>query len=268
MNKGKKIILLIIVLFLFQILYANEPASIFFYNPDSNIENFALLVTNFTNYFKGNIPDFKIQPFVNIETLVNEALKRNPAFIILPYWNYLLLLKDKSFNPLGLEGILTPMVNSNVFYKKLILIKSNSSIKDIANLEGKAATTSLGLQSVDFLNEFLFQDKVDLKKITFIWTKKDMDSLLALKFNQVQIGIISDKTYSETKKTQAAMLSDIKVLKESKEIPEIVLIELKNNSDAKISTEIKKLFLNMHNSDDGKKILQLLNYDKWVEFKK
>lgn len=249
-------------------IFADEPASVFFYNPDANIQNLELLIKSFTDYFKPSLADFKIQPFINIETLVNITLSKKPGFIIIPYWNFILLQKDKAINPMGLEGTLTPMVGSNVYYKKIIVSKTNSGINDLNGVEGKVASTSLGLQSVDFLNEFLFQDKIDFKKINFIWTNKDVDSLLALKFNQVKVAIVSDKTYNETKKTQPQMIADIKIIKESKDIPEVVLVTLKNNVNDKIMNDIKKLFLDMHSKDTGKKILNLLGYEKWVEFKK
>jgi len=266
----------IYILFFFVLLYvtafnnllnASEPASIFFYNPDANIQNAELLIKSFTDYFKPVIPNFKIQPFINIETMINTTLTKGPGFLIIPYWNYQLLLKDKSFNPLGLEGILTPMVNSNVCYKKIIVVKNNSGINDIAGISGKVASTSIGLQGVDFLTEFLFQDKLDLKKINFVWTNKDMDAILALKFNQSQASIISDKTFNETKKTQAQLVSDFKILKESKDIPEVVLLCLRTNIDDKLKDEIKKMFLDMNNSENGKKILKILNYDQWVDIK-
>ncbi len=261
--------LLFIISFLFLYFQPNinaaEPMSIYFYNPDANIQNAELLIKSFTDYFKPVIPNFKLQPFINIETMINMTLTKEPGFLIIPYWNYQLLLKDKSFNPLGLEGILTPMANSNVCYKKILVVKNNAGIDDINSISGKVASTSVGLQSVDFLAEFLFQNSLDLKKINFVWTNKDMDAILALKFNQSQASIISDKTYNETKKTQAQLISEFKILKESKDIPEVVLLCLKTKIDDKTKEEMKKMFLDMHSSETGKKILKILNYDKWVD---
>jgi hypothetical protein len=249
-------------------IIAKEPATIFFYNPDANIENLELLVRTFSAYFQDELSDFKMQPFVNVETLVNISLQRSPGFLIIPYWNYKLLSKDQAFASAKVEGVLTPMSSSSLYFKKLVLIGANSPFSDVSSLEGRIASTSLGLQSVDFLDEFLFKERVEFSNLQFTWTRKDMDSLLALRFNQVQIAIINDKTYDETKESQPQMVAGMKILEESEPIPEVVLVKLGNNVDDETGSQMNNLFLNMHNSDNGKAILNLLGYEKWLEFSK
>lgn len=250
------------------VLFSAESSSIYFYNPDSNIQNYQLLLQYFSEYAKPLVMNFKFQSFISIETLIKISLTRRPGFMILPYWNFKLLEKDKSFAYFGIKTLLTTSVNSNIYYKKILLVKNNSNINDVSGLSGKVAATSLGFQSVDFLEEFVFETKVENKKINFIWTKKDIDSLLALKFNQVSVAIINDKIYNEVKQSQPKLIEDVKIIKESKEIPEVVLITLNVNTNNKTIDEIKKIFVNMQNTNSGKKLLGLLGYEKWVEMKK
>lgn len=260
---------LIIILFILSFnIVASEPASIFYYNPDANIENLELLVRTFQSYFNPELSDFKIQPFVNVETLVNITLQRSPGFLIIPYWNYKLLEKDQTFVASKVEGVLTPMSSSSVYFKKLVLVRDNAQFTDVSALEGRTASTSLGLQSIDFLNEFLFKERLDFSRLQFTWTRKDIDSLLALRFNQVQIAIINDKTYEETKANQPQMIAGMKILEESEPIPEVVLVRLANNVDENVSSKMNDMFLKMHESEEGKAILNLLGYEKWLKFSK
>lgn len=266
-NNKMLLLVFLLLLFAFVNLQASEPASIFFYNPDANIENLELLIRTFQNYFLEEMDNFRIQPFVNVETLVNVSLQRSPGFLIVPYWNFKLLEKDQAFRSAEVKGVLTPLSSASHYFKKFVLVNENSPFNDVANLSGRIASTSLGLQSIDFLNEFLFKDRIsDFSALQFTWTRKDVDSLLALRFNQVQIAIINERTYEETKSNQPQMVAGMRILETSEDIPEVVLVRLNKNTDDNTAQKMENLFLNMHNSEEGKAILNLLGYEKWLEF--
>lgn len=266
-NNGKMLLFVLCVILAVSIqLDSAEPGSIFFYNPDANIENVELLIRVFNNYFQSEIDNFRLQPFVNVETFINITLQRKPGFLILPYWNYKLISKDMSFASSQLKGILTPISSSNPFYNKIILVNENAPFSSVSDLQGSIASTSLGLQSLDFLNEFVFKNRTDLSNLEFTWTTKDIDSLLALRFGQVQIAIINESSYEETKASRPQLVMGMKILETSDNIPHSVVVKLDNNIDDATASKVESLFSSMHDSTQGKAILNLLGYDKWIEF--
>ena len=126
------------------------PFTIFYFNPDSTVVNPLYLVRNFNGYFKQFDENFKLQPFRNIETLLNIAEKENPEFLIIPYFNYVLI---KSSHNKKDQMKMSPIIKSTKknSYKKFFVILNNNPLKLLNEFEGDIATVSYGPKSKNFI---------------------------------------------------------------------------------------------------------------------
>ena len=73
------------------------------------------------------------------------------------------------------------------------------------------------------------------------------------------------KLFKYFQETSPSLISNVKIVKESKEIPEVILICFPELVNQPTINKYKSLFLNMHNNDDGKEMLKIFNYEKWVD---
>ena len=99
--------------------------TIFYYNPDSNITNYQLLIKYYSNYFEKFEPNFRLQPFSNIETFFDVLKTENPDFLKIPYYNFVLI---KSSITKDTSMVITPILKSsgkNTYKKFVLTLRSN-----------------------------------------------------------------------------------------------------------------------------------------------
>lgn len=254
----KQVLILIFMLISFSTFLFGDVV-IFFYNPDAAATDVELLIKKSVDYFQKVSSGLKLQPVSSPEIFTDVVVtkKQAKAFIVSSW-----LLKNLGSD---VKEILKPVsTDGKSTFKKIVLVKEGGP-KTITELKGQNfASTSLGADSLKFLNEYLFSiGGFDGNSAKIIWVKKDLDALLAAKFGQVKAAIIAEKNIEKIQKINPVAVSGLVKILTSKEIDEASLCVMSDLAASEVEA-IKKSFLDMDKIDAGKEFLNILGYSKWI----
>lgn len=240
------------------ILGADNGASIFFYNPDANLKDVSLLKARVSNYLKKMNTSIDFQPFIKFEVMMQQIEARKPSFLILSSWYYPILAQKYPLIPL-----LIPVKDGQKGYKKVLVTLED--IRDLKELGGKTlATTPLGDNTPELLAHNFFKDNpIDISAMKIITVPKDLDALLAVSYKRVNLALVVPDNMNVLRTVNPAV-EKIKIIYTSPEILHPLLVVLKDYASAEEIEKIKSIFLKMSENLDGKDVLNLLNYDRWV----
>ncbi|HPG30140.1 MAG TPA: PhnD/SsuA/transferrin family substrate-binding protein [bacterium] len=253
----KKSFIALVLFFISVSWIAAAEITIFFYNPDAAPTDPSILIKTSSDYFKKAGVQMKIQPVIDADVF-SKLVKEGKAKVFIASSGLVKSLGD------GFKEIMIPNgEDGSPTYKKIVMTKAD--FKGVPDLKGQnVGSTSLGPESLNFLNEYLFKSaSYDLNNSKVIYVKKDLDALLAAKIGQIKAAIISEKNLSKIEKINPAAVAGIKKLLTSEPIPESPLCAANDVSAGDLDSLIKT-FGDMENSPEGKEFLKTLGYSKWV----
>lgn len=255
----KKIIVLFALMCIFtSVVYSS--VTIFFYNPDAEVADAATMVRTSMAYFNAVGADFRFQPVARHEAMTNLITTQKQAEVFIVAHGMLDSLGG------GINQILVPVnAEGKQTFTKIVLVREGA-ISAVDELNGKnIAATSVGTDSLRFLNEFLFSPSgFDVNNSRVIFVGKDLDALLAVRFGQVQAAVIAGKNYDRIAEINPVAVTGVSNILTSNDIPESPLCVMDGVS-ADIIEQVKKVFLDMHNNPAGQEFLKTLGFSKWVE---
>ena len=226
--------------------------TLFFYNPESNINDFRTLKKLFDAYLsKDN--HYKFQPFDNKNTF--ESFLQQGNVFLLSSWHYLNLRQQGYTN---LQPVLVGTINGDMTYTKVLSTKKN--IKNLNKLHKKRIASA---GDKNYTNNVL-QNMAQNSKIKFkiLTVPKDIDALMSVLFGMAQ-GALTARHSLDTLLTLNPR--KYKLLRQHAESTAIILPIVIVNKPI-IKPSIKKLLVaieNLPNSNSGKEILGMLGWDGW-----
>lgn len=113
---------------------AASKQTIYFYNPETNINNFASLKISFDTYL-AKFGNYQFQPFDEKETFESSLLQDNQSVYLLSSWHYQ-LLRDR----LALQPVLVGVYKGRATQKKILAVRRD--ITDVSELSGKTVACS------------------------------------------------------------------------------------------------------------------------------
>ncbi|MDM8567342.1 PhnD/SsuA/transferrin family substrate-binding protein [Candidatus Halobeggiatoa sp. HSG11] len=229
---------------------ATENA-LFFYNPESNINDFRTLKKLFDAYLT-NYDSYQFQPFDNKNTF--EGFLQEDNVFLLSSWHYLNLRKQEQTN---LQPVLVGTINGNMTYTKVLSTKKN--IININKLH-KKRIASAGDKSYtnDMLQNMTQHSKVKFKVLT---VPKDIDALMSIIFGMAQ-GALTSRHSLDTLLTlnpKKYQLLHQHAESEAITLPIVVAHKPVKPSIKKLLTAIE----NLSTSNNGKEILGMLGWNGW-----
>jgi ABC-type phosphate/phosphonate transport system substrate-binding protein len=254
----KKIIMLfVLMLILVSASYSN--VTVFFFNPDAEVADAATMVRTSMAYFNAVGSSVRFQPVARHEAMTNLVTqqKQAKAFIIA------IGMIDSLGG--GINQVLVPVnEDGNKTFTKIVLAREGD-VSAVDELAGKAiASTSVGQDSLRFLNEYLFSTAgYDVNSSRVIFVGKDLDALLAVRFGQVQAAVIAAKNFDRIAEINPVAVTGVNNILTSKEISESPLCVV-DDLPADQVEEIKKVFLDMHNHPAGQEFLKTLGFSEWL----
>lgn len=258
MKKIVSYFFILCVFFFYSNLSIADEINVFFFNPDISLNSMVLIKT-MGLYLKNTDERIRLQPFREYDDMEKMVKSKKAKFVIASHWYY--SMEREKYQ---LEPILISIKDNKYFYQKMLIVRENY-FNDIKKVKGKLATTSLGKNYDKFLEKNLFQQSgIEKKNLTLIWVRKDVDALLALKFGRVNSALVRKKSIDMITKKMPHIMEGLCVIHTSDNIIEAPLCVYKNHTTSMEINEIKKIFINMDKTEDGRKILSLLGYDKWI----
>jgi len=232
---------------------------LYFYNPESNLNDFRSLKTGFDSYLSSAKSAYQFQPFDNQETFEQFLKTHKNDVFFMPSWYYQDLVKQGDIN---LQPILVGTLNGEFTYTKVLSTKKN--IKNIGELQGKRIASAANQDyTKKMLENMAEQQKLKLNKaFKMLTVPKDIDALMSVLFGMAQGALTA-----RTSLTTLATLNPRKyrLLHQQAESQAIMLPLVVVYKPIKKSTtkQLLNVIENMPNSPIGREILGMLGLDGW-----
>lgn len=162
----------------------NTP--VYFYNPETNINNFASLKVAFDTYFAESGTAY-FQPFSDSATFESTLAEGKKGVFLLSSWHFRLLQKKFSLSP-----VLVGTVHGQTMQRKVLSAKSH--IPDTASLKGmRIASAGSEIYTRTMLKEILGEHgDHNLSQVKLILVPKDLDALMAVGFGMADAALTAE----------------------------------------------------------------------------
>lgn len=232
---------------------------IYFYNPETNINNFATLKTAFDTYLV-NHGDYYFQPFDIRENFESVIREKNGDIFLLSSW-HLKALQQKN---IPLEIALVGTSKGNTMQRKVLSTK-----KDIINADMLRNTIVAGAGSEEYIHSVLKQilgkdQEALLKDIKILIVPKDIDALMAVGFGMASAAISAESSLNKLAMINPNQFRELHSLGFSEKDYLLVAATLKK--PAQQETHLLELLQNMPEVKQGEENLKLLGIDGWRPF--
>ncbi len=241
-----------------------EARTLYFYNPESNINDFRSVKRLFNRYLLSATKSrrYRFQPFKNakiFERFLKKPRKRNEVFL-LPSWQYQKLMKQKAFRKL--KPIFVATINNNPTYTKVLITKKN--IRSMKQLRRKriasAGDRNYSKKTIQFIgakNGLHYRTQFRILTVP-----KDVDALMSVLFGMAQGALISHISLNSFSRINKRKYRLLRQQGESQAImlPIVVAYQpIKKKSTKRLLSAIQA----MPDSSRGKEILGLLGWNGW-----
>ena len=228
--------------------------TIYFYNPETNIDNFATLKTEFDSYLseQGN---YQFQPFDRKESF-DTSLKKGNIYL-LSSWHFDALLQRK----IPLQPLLIGTFNGNIAQRKALSTK-----KEITQFAMLKNSTIAGSGSDSYIRSILqqiggaqYKEVADTIKILSV--PKDMDALMAVAFGMANAAVCAENSLTKFEAINPDKYKQLHNLGYSKK--SYLLIAATLGSPGKEESKVIEVLYNMQTKESSQKNLNLLGLDGW-----
>lgn len=262
LNIQKKIFLVVYLalLLLGSIGYGAEsgcPAkcTIYFYNPESNINNYASLKVSFDTHL-AKLGNYQFQPFDDDLIFEHTIESDRNGIFLLSSWHYRMLQKRLSLQP-----VLIGVSNGTSTQRKVL--SSNRQITELEQLDGKSIAVSGSKSYSESLLAQMFDARWPslLPSVRLLSVPKDLDALMAVGFGMASAALTTEKSLENLKKInpkQYQMLGSLGV-SEASFLTLAVIPKRESNHLAALLAVMQ----NMGASPDGGNNLKMLGLDEW-----
>ncbi|WP_054772976.1 hypothetical protein [Methylogaea oryzae] len=178
-------------------LWAAPPAcasqcTIYFYNPETNINNYVSLKASFDTYLSQFGEGYRFQPFDEKDIFESVIGSDENSIFLISSWHYRLLKHKYPLHPM-LVG-----VSGGVASQKKIL-SASQKITDLEHLRGKnIAVAGSKAYSKNVLEQIFAGKPPDLlESLRLILVPKDIDALMAVGYGMAAAALTTEKSLDD-----------------------------------------------------------------------
>lgn len=238
-------------------LCAIASQTVFFYNPESNVDNFATLKSEFDDYLAGR-GGYTFQPFSDRSTFERTLQAKPNGLYLLSSWHYSQLSARFPMEPV-LVGT----------YKGEYLQSKVLTARDIGSVTGLQGATIAGAGTEDYLRNLLRQmlgpERESLAgSIKVLTVPKDIDALMAVGFGMAKAAISSESSLQKLGMINARQRDQLKILATSEK--SFLLVAAIPKQSAEQEASLIKTIETMGTQPSGERNLRLLGLDGWKRF--
>lgn len=238
--------------------HSDMRPTFYFYNTESNFNNFATVKIGFDTYFL-NRGAYLFQPFdlrKNFESVIQE--KKGDIYL-LSSWH----LKELQQKKVPLEVALVATSKGNIMQRKVLSAK-----RDIVNVAMLKNTVVAAAGSDEYVHSILKQilgkeQEALLKDIKILIVPKDIDALLAVGFGMASAAISAESGLDKLAMFNPNHFRELHSLGFSEKDYLLIAATLKKPNQQE--TELLEVLRNMSEAEAGKENLRLLGIDGWRE---
>lgn len=250
------LLILFLLLSLFTV-FADYKYNLYFYNPETNINNFASLKKEFDTYFS-TFGDYQLQPFSERETFEKIIAGKKDGVFLVSSWHYKKLKENISIEP-----ALIAVFKNKTTYKRILSVKNN--LTTVSSLRGiNVASSSSEDYTKNIIRSMLGKDNEDIiDSMKILTVPKDIDALMSVGFGVAGAALTTENSLTNLaaiNQKQYKMLRQIAVSEEIL-LPVIAIPKPINNDDMKLINIVKE----MDALPEGKNKLNMIGLDRWKE---
>lgn len=166
--------------------------TIYFYNPETNINNYVSLKASFDTYLSTYGKGYRFQPFDEKDIFESVIGNDETSIFLISSWHYRLLRQKLPMQPL-LVGI-----SGGTFEQKKILSASRK-ISDLAQLRGKSIAVAGSTAYSKNVLEQIFAGKPPelVASLRLILVPKDIDALMAVGYGMAAAALTTEKSLND-----------------------------------------------------------------------
>lgn len=246
------------IIFTLVILTQTAPAgtlsTVFFYNPESSVDNFATLKSEFDEYLS-NKGEFTFQPFSERNTFESVVNDKSQGIYLLSSWHYAQL---NSKTPL--EAKLVGISKGELQQRKIL------TSKDITSTSGLSGATIAGAGSDEYIKGQLQQMlgseyATIIPKIKLLSVPKDIDALMAVGYGVANAAVSSETSFNKLAMINPKQHAQLKKLADGEK--NFLLIAAVTKVQKSDETPLLKAIEGMQGQDIGERKLKMLGLDGW-----
>lgn len=234
--------------------FAVTSQTVFFYNPETNVDNFAMLKTEFDTYLADQ-GGYTFQPFSDRSTFEKMLMDKPDGIYLLSSWHYSQLNAK-----IPLKPVLVGTAKGEVQQRKVL---SAHDAGDAAALQG---ATVAGAGTEDYLRNLLRQmlgaeREALVASIKLLTVPKDIDALMAVGFGMAKGAISSEGSLRKLALINPKQHGQLKSLASSEK--SFLLIAAVPKQARSEDASLIKVIEGMSQQPDGEKKLKMLGLDGW-----
>lgn len=240
----------------------SEELSFVFYQPNASFKDNVEAVTAIRSLEKWLSNELKItvkgnffQKEADMERFIQES---KPHFVFLDIRYFIANYKSKNMQP-----ILVPIRQNSNSTRVVVIVRKDSNIRTIFDLEGKTlATTKTGNININYLSNVVFEKLIDVGsyfKMKLVDTSNS--AIMAVSYKEADVAII-DQIIFDTKLPQK---SDFNVLFTSTDIIFPPLCVFPDRIKPGQITLLKNAFISKSSSPEASDFHNALGIDGWKE---
>ncbi len=234
--------------------------TIYFYNPENNINNFSTLKTEFDSYLntKGN---YQFQPFSDKNIFENAITNNRNNIYILSSWHYQSLKRKK----IPLEIALLGTKKGESMQRKVLSAKLSMTGLDGLN----SGTVIAGAGSEDYIRSVLKQifganKESVLADINILTVPKDIDALMAVGFSIASAALTAEDGLAKLALINPKQFQQMHTLGSSEKDYRLMAVTF--NKFGEKEKPLLEILKAMQNNTLGETKLKLLGIDGWKPF--
>ena len=233
-----------------------SDTAVFFYNPETNINNYASLKVAFDTYFTQFGPVY-FQPFSDRAMFEKAIAERQDGIFLLSGWHYRLLQKNFSIEP-----VLVGVFRGQSKQRKVLSAKKN--ISNVSLLKGLIiASSGSDAYTRTMLEQILGEKSGDiLPQVKLMLVPKDLDALMAVGFGMADAALTTENSLESLAKINAKQYSLLTRLGASEK--QFLTLAVVSKSAQKNTQALIELLAKIGEaSSEGSSALRLLGLDAW-----
>jgi len=187
--RHSRIFLSVVLLVLSAVCGADAAVTVYFYSPETNINNWNSLKAEFDTYFSGRGP-YRFQPFKKMSDFEEFVVGRKDGVLLVSSWHYL-KLKDRT----PLEPVLVGSAKGQTTQRWMLSAKKRMA--DVAALKGKRiASAGSRDYTRTILRDMLAKEGSGLaKSLKILEVPKDIDALLSVGFGMAKGAVATENSH-------------------------------------------------------------------------
>jgi hypothetical protein len=230
----------------------SRPTIVYFYSPETNINNFRSLKEEFDSFLLASGCTF--QPFSEKEIFEKVISGKKDAVLILSTWHYRKLRESIPIRPV----LVGRWQNRNTQKRVLSADKSLASVESLAG----ETIASAGIEEYtrNLLVEMLGPSQRRVaESLRVLIVPKDIDALMAVGFKMAKAALTTDDSVANLERLHSKLFSQIGILASSKEtlLPIVAVSSERDNQ----TQDLLAVFRSMGNKPEGQRILKMIRLD-------